>query len=96
MTSLEKEIKELESWVDTNIRRTAWISKKEVLGLVGERADKIREIFDDGFAEAEDQKYALTEQGLGSNIFHVDYDDVKTLLSRLQKEVLAELVEAKK
>ena len=52
--------------------------------------------FDDGFAEAEDQKYALTEQGLGSNIFHVDYDDVKTLLSRLQKEVLAELVEAKK
>lgn len=47
MTSLEKEIKELESWVDTNIRRTAWISKKEVLGLVGERATKIREIFDE-------------------------------------------------
>lgn len=40
--SLQEKIKDLETWVDANIHRTAWVRKDKVLGELGVVADKIR------------------------------------------------------
>jgi len=60
---------------------------------LGTVAQKIREIFEDGFAEIEDQLY-VAYQGVTYRV--MDEKDIKKLLARLQTEVKGLLVEGEK
>ena len=54
---------------------------KETVGTIKDALEEFK-------AEMIDQKYALTPEGLGSNIYHVDYEDVMTAINRVVGKVM--------